>query len=586
MMRTALIALVSTGLLIASCATNSGTAKPTGVTGGSAGAGGVSTGGGGVTGTGGIVDGGPAIDVDVPDSDIIPDAGRDPETCDEAIANRTYLGCEYWPTVVGNVVSSSFHFAVIVANGGMEDADVQVTGPNGFSTSATVAPNGLATIYLPWVSELKGPSLVIDCTMSGVFTESVLSPGGAYRLVSSRPVAAYQFNPLEFYATGGPVDADWNCTPGERPNDCECNSYSNDASLLLPVNALTGNYRGFTWRDQGDPSRSKPVYLTITAVQDDTEVNVKLGASASIIAGPVGSGIPAAGPGEIFTLTMNQGDVAELIAAAGSDLSGTEIQTTKINDEQKPIQVIAGSPSARVPNDTVFSSDHVEEMVFPAETLGMDYVVTQPSAPSGLPAQHAVRIYGHVDGTELSYYPAAPDGAPASIDAGGVVELGAVTADFQVQGSEPFAVASFLVGTQLLDPTGQVGDPSQSFVTSLPQYRAKYVFLAPVDFKANFANIVAEAGTVITIDGTALGDAQRSASFVGKDPDGAADTTLEVYRVLLGGGPNGDGAHVLVASKPVGLQLVGYGEYTSYQYPGGLNLNLIAKPPLEIVPPK
>jgi hypothetical protein len=36
---------------------------------------------------------------------------------------------------------------------------------------------------------------------------------------------------------------------------------------------------------------------------------------------------------------------------------------------------------------------------------------------------------------------------------------------------------------------------------------------------------------------------------------------------------------VLVSDKPVGLQVMGYGSYTSYQYPGGLNLGLIAPPP-------
>ncbi len=29
---------------------------------------------------------------------------------------------------------------------------------------------------------------------------------------------------------------------------------------------------------------------------------------------------------------------------------------------------------------------------------------------------------------------------------------------------------------------------------------------------------------------------------------------------------------MLTASAPVGIQVLGYGAYTSYQYPGGLNL--------------
>jgi hypothetical protein len=54
-----------------------------------------------------------------------------------------------------------------------------------------------------------------------------------------------------------------------------------------------------------------------------------------------------------------------------------------------------------------------------------------------------------------------------------------------------------------------------------------------------------------------------------------------VLRVVLG--PGNDGAHILVASQPVGLQVLGYGRYTSYQFPGGMNLNAIAPPP---EPPK
>jgi hypothetical protein len=52
---------------------------------------------------------------------------------------------------------------------------------------------------------------------------------------------------------------------------------------------------------------------------------------------------------------------------------------------------------------------------------------------------------------------------------------------------------------------------------------------------------------------------------------------LGVYRVSLEA-KNG-GAHTLTSKKPVGLQVMGYGKYTSYAYPGGLDLRLIAPPP-------
>ena len=56
--------------------------------------------------------------------------------------------------------------------------------------------------------------------------------GGAYHIVTNEPVAVYQFNPRD-YTIGGTY------------------SYTNDASLLLPVNAMTQNYfclsTGATW---------------------------------------------------------------------------------------------------------------------------------------------------------------------------------------------------------------------------------------------------------------------------------------------------------------------------------------------------
>jgi hypothetical protein len=48
--------------------------------------------------------------------------------------------------------------------------------------------------------------------------------------------------------------------------------------------------------------------------------------------------------------------------------------------------------------------------------------------------------------------------------------------------------------------------------------------------------------------------------------------------VKLGAGKGG--AHTLESTRPVGLQILGYGANTSYQYPGGLNLKLISIPPV------
>jgi hypothetical protein len=183
-----------------------------------------------------------------------------------------------------------------------------------------------------------------------------------------------------------------------------------------------------------------------------------------------------------------------------------------------------------------------------------------------------VRIYGNVDGTALTYDPEMPSGCPATLDAGQVVECGMVTADFEVKGNHEFAVGSFMLGGVLLDPNAspdeQDGDPSQSLSVAVEQYRTKYIFLAPSDYDVSYVDVVGTSGVTVTLDSVVL-----TTPFT---PIGSSG--YGISRVHLGAGR--DGAHVMTSTMPVGAQVMGYGAYTSYQYPGGLNLTLIAPPPV------
>jgi hypothetical protein len=102
---------------------------------------------------------------------------------------------------------------------------------------------------------------------------------------------------------------------------------------------------------------------------------------------------------------------------------------------------------------------------------------------------------------------------------------------------------------------------------AVEQYRTKYIFLAPDDYDLSYADLVAAPGTNINLDGTGI-----SATFTAV---GAG--SLGVARVKLG--PGQSGAHVITGDKPFGIQVIGYGRQTSYQYPGGLDLHAIAAPP-------
>src|SRR5262245_24992852 len=132
----------------------------------------------------------------------------------------SYIGCEYYPTVTGNMVGDVYHYAVAVANASSSPA--QVTIEDGALTSPdvfTVPANSVKVEILPWQSALKlcdGPSWE-NC--SGTEQHAALAVKGAYHLRSTEPVTVYQFNPLEYTLPAA-----------TEP------SYTNDASLLLPTN--------------------------------------------------------------------------------------------------------------------------------------------------------------------------------------------------------------------------------------------------------------------------------------------------------------------------------------------------------------
>ena len=92
------------------------------------------------------------------------------------------------------------------------------------------------------------------------------------------------------------------------------------------------------------------------------------------------------------------------------------------------------------------------------------------------------------------------------------------------------------------------------------------MFLAPSDYDISYADIVSPSGNTLTLDGAKVTAA----------PQPIAGNWV-VYRVKLGAG--NQGAHTLTALQPVGMQVMGYGQYTSYQYPGGLDLKGITAPP-------
>jgi len=460
-----------------------------------------------------------------------PDSGICEGACAAFTLGQSYIGCDYYPTQSSQLVNPSFQFAVAVSNTSGSEATVTIDGGAlGAPMTVNVAPGAVAVQYLPWVPALK------RCMTQGLqecgLPESygALAVDGAYHLRSNRPVTVYQFSALD-YAFGGGF------------------SYSNDASLLLPTNVWTGNYVVPAWQTWDFSGFGiLPGTMAITAQQDNTMVQVTSRATTT-----GGDGAPSFSPGAPQTVALNSGDVLMLMSTAG-DLTGSTVTA------DKAVQVVAGHHCTQVPIGFT-ACDHVEESIFPVEALSTRYLVTAPLVPSGTPRTQITRITAAETNTSVTVDPAVA-GPFTLANIGDFVEVSQV-ADMYITADNKIMVTHYMVG-QDAPPAAGIGDPAMTLAVPTDQYRTSYQFHAPINYDNNYVNITAPTGTVVMLDGVAV----PGTSFTAIGGSG-----LSVARVALA--DNVDGNHVAESNVGFGVTVYGYGQYTSYWYPGGLDLATI-----------
>ena len=472
--------------------------------------------------------------------------------CAETWTVASYIGCDYYPTVTLNPVWSGFDFAAAVGNASDAPAHVIITRGSTTVSTETVPKGGVQIFKLPWVTELKGGD-VNACQSPPEPGNTRIVANGAYRLRSDVPVTAYQLSPLTYEISPVPADCPvgTQCPGGLDP---ACKSFSNDASLLFPVNTLTGNYTGLSW--PSGPKRAG--FLAVTATEDDTDVDV-IGRGEFA----PGGGIDAAGQGSV---KLARGDVLELIAehapppqTFGSDLSGTLIRASH------PVQVIGGHSCANIPAASTGYCDHLEQALFPVEVLGKDYLVTYPAAVAS-ESPHVIRIAAISPDTMITFDP--PIAPPTRLGPGDpVFQIDNVTKDVRIVGDKAILVAQYMQGSTSV-PSGS-GDPSMSLAIPSAQFRSSYIFIASLTYDSNFVNIIAPRGAAVSVDGKTLAISE----FVEIGSSG-----FTVARHQLDGG---EVHKVSATGGSVGIVVYGYGKDTSYMYPGGLDLKRITSPPVK-----
>ena len=355
-------------------------------------------------------------------------------------------------------------------------------------------------------------------TLTNAQIESVttIRQGGVYRVQTDLPVVAYQHSPI------GSV-------------------YTNDASMLLPEHALTGNYIVASYPATVGPY---PSYFTAIGTADGTTVDFTV---TQATAG--GGGVPALAAGASTSVMLDRFDTLNVVVQQqnGGDLSGTIISASQ------PIWLVGATECANVPSYPTLYCDHMEEAMLPLEYWGDEYVGAHAPYRSGNEKFHW-RVYGGEDGVTVTTDPVQP-GFPRVLAKGEYYQF-ETTQSFVFTGDGPFLPVQFLEGTSA---GANDGDPSMIQAVPTAQFLDAYAFVTGTNYPKHYVQIIRQAGGAdVTVDGNVVGNYYTVGGYE------IADYQL-----------NDEGTHFATSDQPFGIISVGYSPATSYGYPGGLKLEVI-----------
>ena len=391
----------------------------------------------------------------------------------------------------------------------------------------------------------------------GPLNASSLRPD-AIRIVTDRPVVGYQMSPY-----------------------C-CNySFSNEASLLLPITALGTRYTflGTPYLQTRDAFNNvvigNPPTIAVISPTDDNEVTVRL---------PPGMRIARDGTdtvrqeGDSVTTTIGRQEVllvtADAMPAPG-DLTGADITS------EAPVAVFSSHFCSNYP-ELLFACDHLQEQLFPMNTWGDNFLLAplqerNPNSPTEviywkvLAGVQITRFELSVPFEQLNPLPPGFDITPYCGDRlenertlilqpGQHCEFGTKHAA-KFAADRPATIMGVIAGQQStgLESFGEfAGDPSMFGAVSTEKYRSAYTFITPAHYTRSYITMITRAGNEITLDGNPLPMADAT-------PIDGSVWLFKHWSVEAG-------VHKLSAQTPIGLVIYGYDDFVSYALPAGFDL--------------
>ncbi len=494
---------------------------------------------------------------------------KDP--CTDAANAKAAYGCDYWAMNLDNIMKGACYAAFVTNttndnvllhveyNGKQLPVDKFARVPNGQGSSLQYLPydpiNGLpggevAILFLAQTPQLPPP--VGEACPKGITPAITTDPavhgtgmGHAFHITANSPIVAYQIFP---YGGG--------------------NAAITSATLLFPTTTWGTNYIGVNAYAKTQVSNNWGLpSMDILAQEDGTQVTIS--PVHAIVAKGAVAGTPSGTP---QTYTLSRGQFVQF--SQDEELTGSAIVSTK------PVAVFGGSSCMNIPVG-VDACDTGQQQIPPVRALGHEYVAVRYKGRQGQNESVPWRLVGAIDGTQLTYTPSAPAGAPTTLNNGQLVEFNA-PGPFIVSSQDaahPFYVASYMTGGSSFNGEG---DPEFVNVIPTAQYMKSYVFFTDPTYPETSLVLVRKKGS------SGFEDVKLDCSGVvgGWQPLGAYEWTRVdlVTGAFKGVGGCANGRHLIQSNAPFAATVWGWGslasapymsQYVSYAYPAGAGVGEI-----------
>ncbi|MCD8740074.1 PKD domain-containing protein [Mucilaginibacter roseus] len=427
----------------------------------------------------------------------------------------TSKGTKFWVAYTEHISATSTRasdsrMVLYIASDVSTSGKVSVAD-GGFSTNFTVPANGVAEVEIPAYAQLIGTGT----KLKGIYVEA------------KNPVAVY----AHIFALS-----------------------VSGATLVLPVNTLGKDYYTINYTQKSnslDKNQDETVsYSQFAVIATDDNTTVEITPSQALR-----DGNAALTP---FSKKLKKGEVYQ--GQSLMDLTGTRIRSVSANNDPcKKIAVFAGSTKLAIGCDTSnFSSDNVIQQVFPTASWGKNYI----TAPLKGRDYDVFRVVLSDNNTNVTLNGTLMNRLPAGVN---FIEFTSRQPNL-IKADKPVQVVQYAVTqTQTLNciKSNEVnGDPEMIYLSPLEQTLDNVTLFSAKNFsiRANFINVVIKSADVSSfiLDG-------RPYNTFSAVPGDASYSYAQISVQ--------SGVHNLSAKGGFSAIAYGFGQFESYGYAAGANLD-------------